>query len=240
MWTLLFDDALPSALFEVLARQVTEHPQLQTLSQHSFWFPIDARPRLSVEHAIVALRRLVPATDGLAGAEWWVPAMLPTQGMEWHCDCDRVIYSREKRFVRPGIGSVFYLGAVGGPTLVVDDVAVDHRARRPRTEAGGVAFAPRPNRYGIFPGDRFHAVAIAAGDRLRITVAINWWTHKPSAPLCIDAPYDSDALAPLMASGELRFPVESDVHAASPAQVSAEELATLPHRKFCPIYPGQG
>jgi hypothetical protein len=206
------------------------------LNENSFWFPFKALPRLSVEQAIVLLASLLPTTDGLAGAEWWVPALRASQGMEWHCDCDRIVYSRDRLFVRPRISSVFYLGTIGGPTLVVDDVAADHRVRRPQIQNGGVGFLPMPNRYGLFSGDRFHAVAISEGNELRITVAINWWTAKPSAPLCIDPPYDSSIFAPLQVP-LAPFKTSEHTRPAKQIQLSAKQLAEMPHRKFCPIYP---
>jgi hypothetical protein len=236
MWTFLYEAALPEELFETLQKCVIEHPRIEAFYENSFWFPINAQPRLYVEHAILALKRLLPTSSGMAGAEWWIPALNSRQGMEWHCDCDRVIYAREKRFVRPQIGSVFYLNAAGGPTLVVDDVATDHTVRRPRAENGCTGYLPTPNRYGIFPGDRFHAVAISGEDQLRITVAINWWTEKPSAPLCVNAPYDSPDFAALAAPADLGE-LTGEARRVAPIQLSAEELAALPHRKYCPIYP---
>ena len=242
MWTLLFDDALPAALFERVRRGVAEHPTIGALYEHSFWFPVGATPRLDIEHAIVALGQLLPPTDGLAGAEWWVPALASSQGMEWHCDCDRIVYARDKQFVRPRISSILYLTATGGPTLVADDVAVDHRARRPRTDHGCTGLLPMPNRYGIFPGDRFHAVASSDDEQLRITVAINWWAAKPSAPLCIDTPYEAPALARLI--GPAGAPAAAATPRPAPQiELTAHQMAALPHRKFCPIYsrpPGGG
>jgi hypothetical protein len=233
----LFDDALPPALFGTLQRGICGHPDIATLYEHSFWFPLDARPRLCVEHAIASLLRLLPTTAEIRGAEWWVPARPSTQGMEWHCDCDRIVYARHKRYVRPQLSSVLYLGDAGGPTLIVDDVARDATARRPRTDLGAVGYLPVPNRYGIFPGDRFHAVASRDDDRLRVTVAINWWTEKPSAPLCILPRYDAEFLAPLAAPVDLAAPAaDRAARPASPLVLSPDTLASLAHRQFCPIY----
>lgn len=235
MWTLLFERALPHALFENVRAEVCAHAQSETACQHSFWFPLNAEPRLFVEHCIVALRRLLPTADRVTGVEWWVPVMSPTQGMEWHRDCDRIIYNREKRFVSPTISSVFYVESTGGPTLVADEIPIDHYLKRPSAELGCMAFQPAPNRYAIFPGDRLHAVAITSGDRPRITLAINWWLSKPSAPLCIEPPYEGRDFIAFHAPSGFSVGLEPAMKVV-PLELSAEHLAALPHRRFCPIY----
>lgn len=233
MWAFLYDDALPDTLFERLTANVVEHLDVLSTYEHSLWFGREAAPQLYIEHAIALVARLVPTTSAIAGAEWWIVARKSSLGMEWHCDCDRIIYSREKRFVRPAISSVLYLNDSGGPTLIVDDVASNASVRRPTTERGCLGFLPNSNRYGVFPGDRFHAVAITDDDDDRITIAINWWAEKPSAPLCIDPPLELSAL--LTAPPDSHF-FPTAARPVGPVQLNADEMARLRHVAFRPVY----
>ena len=52
--------------------------------------------------------------------------------------------------------------------------------------------SPKPNRYAVFPGHLYHGVIgrmwrPMKDTKLRITMAVNWWTEKPKAAYLNDS-----------------------------------------------------
>lgn len=120
---------LPTDLFAALKEQLLptanrfrkEHPS------GTFWMPVDKQPDNVVEEAISHLMRHVQTTGmlegqgDLLGAEWWIQHRGGNQALFFHFDADQELSARTPhQWVFPTVSSILYLGAVGGPTLVMD------------------------------------------------------------------------------------------------------------------------
>lgn len=168
------DHALPAQAIGDLRAEIIEaqarRPAIRDAGTH--WYALDARPRLSFEHAIQHLRRLVPGGDGYVGAEWWFRATSTDTGFPFHFDRDEGIRSS---IVSPALASILYLSNAGGPTVIVD--ATPSRRSAP---GAAVAVHPRPGRFGIFPGTLLHGVLPGRPGRWpRVTMLVNWWHSVP-------------------------------------------------------------
>jgi hypothetical protein len=230
--SVLVDDVLPSALFERLSGRFLRG-NVEPFFRQSLWFAIDTLPRFAVEQALGILAGYLPRDVAVGGAEWFVRAGRSSKGMAWHCDVDG---DTELPHRHPVVSSLLYLSAVGGPTLIVDQTnCAPGGMSLPAEAPEGLAYVPAPNRFGVFAGDRLHAVGAVDGDeRLRVTVGINWWRERSEAKRAIDPPYlspDFDELG-----------LVEDLHASSPARATAPisldaaALAALRHRGLFPIW----
>jgi hypothetical protein len=166
----LFSEALIRRLRAQVIRM--EHPRHKELR----WFDLAAKPRTLFEQVILGLRPQVPASDRDVGAEWWMRSQRADSGFKFHFDRDEV---RADRVVSPRRSSILYLSETGGPTLIVDVGPDDDRA-----PVHGLAVHPRPGRFATFPGTLLHGVLPDEKSRWpRVAMFINWWTHRPEAPV---------------------------------------------------------
>jgi hypothetical protein len=234
MRTVLVDDALPRALFERLAARFLAG-NVEPFFRRSLWFSLDARPRLAVEQAVVRLSRFLPGEVTVAGGEWFVRSGKTSKGMAWHCDLDGGSHA-DGRHRHPRLSSLLYLSEVGGPTLVVDQTVCSPSGMSlPQSPPGGVAFLPAPNRFGVFPGDRLHAVgAVDDDDRARVTLGINWWPERAHAVHAIEPPYESPDFDELRTVEDLDQP--DGARPSEPLPLDAARLAALPHRGLFPVW----
>ncbi|CAE7946948.1 TCP17, partial [Symbiodinium sp. KB8] len=85
--------------------------------------------------------------------------------------------------LRPTLSSVLYLGDVGGPTMILNQVEATMRREH------ALAVTAR-NRWLVFPGNLFHgAVSFGANEAQptapRFVILFNFWAeHRPAAPSC--------------------------------------------------------
>ena len=66
------------------------------------------------------------------------------------------------------------------------------RGTRPEEPKDMRFIRPKVNRYAVFPGHLYHGVLgrmwrPLQKDRLRVTMAVNWWTERPKASYLRDS-----------------------------------------------------
>jgi hypothetical protein len=145
----------------------------------TYWYRLDAPPRLLFEQVIQHLRSLVPRGREFIGAEWWFRATTTDMGFPFHFDRDEGI---RNSIVSPDLASILYLSNAGGPTVILDATP----ARRAAPNAG-IAVHPRPGRFGMFPGTLLHGVVPARPSRWpRVTMLVNWWRAVPQMECATD------------------------------------------------------
>jgi hypothetical protein len=116
--------------------------------------------------------------------EWWIGRSYTTRvPVEFHFDQD----VKARRGLRhPLVSSVFFFNAVRGGQLAVTD-QIPGTAEATRLET----IKPLRNRYALFAGNLLHGVLDARGrtpgrplagprGRMRITLAVNYWTRRPT------------------------------------------------------------
>ena len=119
------------------------------------------------------------APRGCAGAEWWLGRALPGRALpiEWHFDQD----VKGARLRHPRLSTVLFLGAVQGGQLAVTEQVPGPRGRPLPAEPRRLeTVSPRPNRYALFRGDRWHGVLPLGGSRMRVTLVVNYWAQRPT------------------------------------------------------------
>lgn len=203
------DNAVPPwVIGELRAQILRSHARRSTRSDSgTYWYLLDARPRLLFEQVIQHLRRFVPRRHELVGAEWWFRATTTDAGFPFHFDRDEGIRSS---IVSPDLASILYLSNAGGPTVILD-------ARPSRTTApsAGIAVHPRPGRFGIFPGSLLHGVVPGRPGRWpRVTMLVNWWRSVPKLERA------KEQVAGALASNRWRV----DVERAQPPVVALESF----------------
>ena len=186
--------ALPDPLFTELARAVHEvgEERLGDGYATNFWFALDAPPRNLVEEAIVVLHGLARPGPRCIGAEWWLGRLRHGESLELHFDRDLALERTQGRIVHPLRSSVLYVNPFpSSPTVVLDQVlGSDGRSLVPPCAKSGRSVRPAPNHYLVYPGQLLHGVVAARGARraagLRLTLLVNYWAHRPLAPVCRD------------------------------------------------------
>lgn len=168
------DDAIPAHVIGALRAQIIELQARRSWPGDggTYWYRLDAPPRLMFEQVIQHLRSFVPRRDEFVGAEWWLRATTTDTGFPFHFDRDEGIRSS---IVSPDLASILYLSNAGGPTVILD--ATPSRIAAPEA---GIAVSPRPGRFGMFPGTLLHGVLPGpAGRWPRVTMLVNWWRSVP-------------------------------------------------------------
>jgi len=180
------DDALPSELFRELAQVVGQLEGDRCAKEHTGWWPVDREPLSLVERAarILRERALIDRVPQIVGAEWWIRIAHAWEEHHWHFDKDEDAWERGV-MKNPELGTVLYLTAEGGPTLVTNQRAIveggDVVALEPSDDEGpkGVEFAPQLGSYFVFPGWARHGVLPSSDRGSRRTLLVNWWTEQP-------------------------------------------------------------
>ncbi|MBZ4417231.1 2OG-Fe(II) oxygenase [Myxococcus sp. RHSTA-1-4] len=190
----LTEAAVPAPLFRRLLRRVgalgTE--RLRQTYQTTFWYDFGP-PANVVEEVILALRPGVVGKRRIAGVEWWLSRMDPTDvRVDFHQDRDEKLALRTGKLVHPRISSVLFLNRVRGGALVVTREMPDpeNPSLAPSRLDTADLVAPRPNRLVLFDGTLTHGVLDAENRipdgrlpgraRQRRTLAMNWWGHRPT------------------------------------------------------------
>ena len=153
----------------------------------TFWLPAGARPAHAVEEAVRAVARHVPVR--CAGVEWWIGRAYTTDvPIGFHFDQD--VHGKQLR--HPLVSSVLFFNRVRGGQLAVTDQRAGPKGRAvPAQPSRLEAVPPRANRYAIFDGRLMHGVLDARGQtpgkklpgpggRLRVTLVVNYWAHRPT------------------------------------------------------------
>jgi hypothetical protein len=190
----LTEAAVPAPLFRRLLRRVgalgTE--RLRQTYQTTFWYDFGP-PTNVVEDVILALRPGIAGRRRIAGVEWWLSRMDPTDvRVDFHQDRDEKLALRTGQLVHPRISSVLFLNRVRGGALVVTREKPDpeNPSLAPSRLDTADLVAPRPNRLVVFDGTLTHGVLDAENRipdgrlpgraRQRRTLVMNWWGHRPT------------------------------------------------------------
>lgn len=175
-------EQMPLAHFEAL--QSTQF----MFYRQTFWYPLRREPVNEFEQVIRQLHPVANPPAGVTGAEWWFSVTpintTPLWLLPLHFDRANL---REKNFSRirhPDLGSVLFLNEVPYGDLVVTDQRLTEAGARP-VQPGAMRFLrPAPNAYAVFPGHLLHGVIgrmrePVQPDRLRVSMAVNWWIEPP-------------------------------------------------------------
>ncbi len=190
----LTEGAVPAPLFRRLLRRVgalgTE--RLRQTYQTTFWYDFGP-PSNVVEEVILTLRPDVAGRRRIAGVEWWLSRMYPTDvRVDFHQDRDEKLALRTGELVHPRISSVLFLNRVRGGALVVTRELPDaeNPSLAPSRMDTADLVAPRANRLVRFEGTLTHGVLDAENripdgklpgrSRQRRTLVMNWWGHRPT------------------------------------------------------------
>lgn len=168
----------------------------------TFWVPADGEPRCALEALALDIFRFHTAgarfRPGASGAEWWTQVIHTQDDIGWHFDKD---YGMERAGVNvhPHLGTVTYLCAHGGPTVVLDHAGALTTAEPCDREDVPRAWlsVPRLGKHMCFDGRHLHGAPADVADlcgirdrgsraRPRVTFLVNvWLNHRPeyAAPL---------------------------------------------------------
>ncbi|BDA50955.1 hypothetical protein COCOBI_17-1740 [Coccomyxa sp. Obi] len=143
--------------------------------------------------------------SGILAAEWWAHMREPTSAHQLHFDLDESrigVGAANYRLLHPVLSSVLYLSNTGGPTVVLEQSAMETLADK--------AFLcnPKENVLFCFPGTYLHGVLPGQqpvgrepGGTQRISLIIAWWGQglqaKAGAPgtgPCRNLPTSPEAL----------------------------------------------
>ena len=163
----------------------------------TFWYPSGRTPSHVVERAIEVLREAARPSPQVVGVEWWFSVLNINATPQWLLPChfDRAdLDERDPARIRhPESASVFFFNAVPYGELAITDQVLGADGRPSPGEPRLMRFVPPgENRYVVFPGHLHHGVIgrmwrPAEDERLRVSLAINWWTERPSAPYLRDS-----------------------------------------------------
>ena len=165
------DDALPPALVARARRAIAKLEGERDSYFRTFWLARGDEPQNVIEEMVCALSRFA-RVRGCAGCEWWIGrAYTDRLPIEFHFDHDL----KGRTFRHPLVSSVFFFNSVrGGQLAVTDQTREKPHADRLET------VKPRRNRYALFAGNLFHGVLEGPGERLRVTLVVNYWDRRPS------------------------------------------------------------
>lgn len=200
----LFQQALSQDLQERLLAAIKavgdEKPGGHSSYSTTFWFPNEQAPTNVVEEAIVAFRDMVQPPENCIGAEWWLGRLRYGKKLSMHFDRDLTLSRKMGINVFPSLGSVYYLNDYpSAPTVLTDQVpGEDGKTKVPSEPGMTTAVAAHTNNYVVFAGNRLHGVVpdtsrahegLEAGEPVsekRLTLLVNFWHVRPSAPICRD------------------------------------------------------
>jgi hypothetical protein len=163
----------------------------------TFWYPSARSPSHVVEQVIEVLREAARPSPKVVGVEWWFSVMSTNATPQWLLPChfDRADLDETDpaRIRHPESASVFFFNAVPYGELVITDQVLGADGRPSPREPRNMRFVPPgENRYAVFPGHLYHGVIgrmwrPEEDEHLRVSLAVNWWAERPSAPYMRDS-----------------------------------------------------
>jgi hypothetical protein len=168
----------------------------------TFWYPLAQSPVHEVEEAIQLLRHAASPPPNVVGVEWWFSVVPINRSPQWLLPChfDRADLDEKDplRVRHPTLASVFFFDPVPYGELVITEQRLCADAQPFPAQPQEMRFVPPGrNRYAVFPGHLYHGVIgrlwrERVPDRLRVSLAVNWWTQAPSCSYLRDS---ADALS---------------------------------------------
>ena len=198
----LFDPALPRRDFDALRRAFPESHFQRLLQegfrfyQTTFWYPLDRGPENIFESIVNSLRPLAQPSASVIGVEWWFSVTQTNSTPQWLLPChfDRNDLDEQdlQKIRHPETASVLFLTSPPYGELVVTDQVLTDKGAHPQQPKDMRFVSPKANRYATFPGHLYHGVIgrmwrPVKDTKLRITMAVNWWTQKPEAAYLSDS-----------------------------------------------------
>jgi hypothetical protein len=198
----LFEDAIPNAEFAEMGRTFPPSHFLQLKSegfrfyQTTFWLPLDSEPGNIFERVTHSLLPLADPSSDVVGVEWWFSVGMTNATPQWilpcHFDRNDLAERNFSALKFPYRSSVLFLTEVPYGELVVTDQILTEKGISPAQPAAMRFIAPRRNLYATFPGHLYHGVIgrmwrPILPNKLRLTMAVNWWTDKPKSAYIRDS-----------------------------------------------------
>jgi lipid II:glycine glycyltransferase (peptidoglycan interpeptide bridge formation enzyme) len=198
----LFDPAVPRGQFDALRVAFPESHFRRLLAegfrfyQTTFWYPLDRGPENVFESTIDSLRPLAQPSPSAIGVEWWFSVLLTNSTPQWllpcHFDRNDLDEKDLQKIRHPETASVLFLTSVPYGELVVTDQVLTDRGAQPQQPKDMRFVSPKANRYATFPGHLYHGVIgrmwrPLKDAKLRVAMAVNWWTEKPKAAYLNDS-----------------------------------------------------
>lgn len=195
----VFDQVFDSELLDLLRRSVDDLCTWRTKSPRklcTFWLPRNVRPKTAAEVAgRLLLQLLGEDPEDYEGIEWWCRNQCARMGAHFHYDtaisgCVSEGTAVALHLQRPSWSSVLYLGDIGGPTMVLDQVAADG-CDVPSVPPRAYLCTSAANRWLAFPGELKHG-AVSFGlkepqpNQPRNVILYNYWKRglRPALPSC--------------------------------------------------------
>ncbi len=197
-----FERALPGSVLGDLTRLASPdhmarlHEEGFRFYRTTFWYPLDRPPANNFEIAIRALRDFADPPISVVGVEWWFSVMRTDATPQWllapHFDRSNLAEKDPEKVTHPDRASVLFLNGVPHSELVITDQVLTARGVRPKQPTEMIFVEPRRNRYVVFPGHLYHGVIgrmwrPAGPPRFRISLAVNWWSERPTAGYLLDS-----------------------------------------------------
>ena len=198
----LFDPGVSRGQFNALRRAFPESHFRRLLQEgfhfyrSTFWYPLDREPENVFESIAHSLRPLANPSSSVIGVEWWFSVLLTNSTPQWllscHFDRNDLAEKDLQRISHPDTASVLFLNSVPYGELVVTDQVLTEKGAHPQEPKDMRFVRPKANRYAVFPGHLYHGVLgrmwrPMKDTKLRITMAVNWWTEKPKAAYLNDS-----------------------------------------------------
>jgi hypothetical protein len=198
----LFDSAVPRGQFNELRRAFPESHFWRLLGerfrfyQTTFWYPLDRAPENVFESIVNSLRPLAQPYPSVIGVEWWFSVTLTNSTPQWllpcHFDRNDLDEKDPQKIRHPETASVLFLTSVPYGELVVTDQVLTDKGAHPQQPKDMHFVSPKANRYATFPGHLYHGVIgrmwrPVKDTKLRVTMAVNWWTERPKAAYLNDS-----------------------------------------------------
>jgi len=198
----LFEPAVSRDQFDALRRAFPKSHFQRLLEegfrfyQTTFWYPLDRAPENVFESIINSLRPLAQPSSSVMGVEWWFSVTLTNSTPQWllpcHFDRNDLDEKDLEKIRHPETASVLFLTSAPYGELVVTDQVLTDKGAQPQQPKDMWFVSPKANRYTTFPGHLHHGVIgrmwrPVKDTKLRITMAVNWWSERPKAPYLNDS-----------------------------------------------------
>ena len=198
----LFDPAVPRREFNALRHTFPESHFRRLLQegfrfyQTTFWYPLDRAPENVFESIVNSLRPLAKPSASVIGVEWWFSVTQTNSTPQWLLPChfDRSDLDEQdlQKIRHPETASVLFLTSPPYGELVITDQVLTDKGAHPQQPKDMRFVSPKANRYATFPGHLYHGVIgrmwrPQKDTKLRITMAVNWWTQRPEAAYLNDS-----------------------------------------------------
>jgi hypothetical protein len=182
--------AFPQSQFERLMKEQFR------FYRTTFWYPLERQPENIFESIASSLKPLADPPANVIGIEWWFSVLQTNTTPQWilpcHFDRDDMADKDMTQARHPDRASVLFLNAVPYGELVVTDQVLTDRGTRPRQPTDMLFIRPERNLYAVFPGHLHHGVLgrmwrPQRANKLRITMAVNYWSVRPRAAYLRDS-----------------------------------------------------